>query len=73
MITGMWVAGVYAGLDPSIHTKDLPNIARVTRLRDEWITDVNRLMTWLDWSVRVKCDPACGPEVGLCSLFRLVD
>ena len=30
----------------------------------EWESDVTGLMDWLDWSIWLKCDPSCGPEVG---------
>lgn len=63
VVTKMWAAGVHAGLDLVLHTKEHPDVGRVTNLRNEWIMDLNRLMTWLDWSVWVKCDPPCGPEV----------
>ncbi|KAF8556590.1 hypothetical protein OG21DRAFT_1495412 [Imleria badia] len=62
MVTKMWIAGVHAGLDPLLNTKEYPDIARVTHLRNAWIEDLSNLMAWLDWSEWVKCDPACGPE-----------
>ena len=29
----------------------------------KWQSDVIELMDWLDWSVWLKCNPGCGPEV----------
>ena len=63
VVTKMWVAGVYAGIDPSLNTKDSVDIGEVKRIWRVWAEDLNRLMGWLDWSVWVKCKPVCGPEV----------
>ena len=29
----------------------------------KWESDITELMDWLDWSIWIKCDPGCGPEV----------
>ena len=63
VVTKMWAAGVYAGIDPSLNTKDSVDIGEVKRIWKIWAEDLNRLMGWLDWSVWVKCKPACDPEV----------
>ena len=65
VVTEMWAAGVYAGIDPSSNTKESPDIAEVTQVWNKWAEDLNRLMVWLDWSVWVKCNPHCDPEVRL--------
>ena len=65
VVTKMWAAGVYAGIDPSLNTKESPDIAGVTQVWGEWAGDLNQLMAWLDWNVWVKCNPSCGPEVCL--------
>ncbi|KAH0832966.1 hypothetical protein J3R83DRAFT_11943 [Lanmaoa asiatica] len=73
VVTKMWAAGVYTGLDPLLNTKESPDIAEITRLWNTWTEDLNRLMAWLDWNVWVKCNPSCGPEVCLsCSHADLV-
>ncbi|KAJ7664777.1 hypothetical protein B0H17DRAFT_1256054 [Mycena rosella] len=64
VVVRMWTAGVRAGLDPLIPlpektTADPRNISRVV---DGWRSDARTLMTWLDWSVWIKCRPACGVE-----------
>ena len=64
-VTKMWAAGVYAGIDPLLNTKESLDISEITPLRNAWAEDLNRLMGWLDWSVWVKCNPGCGPEVRL--------
>ena len=36
----------------------------------KWRSDISELMDWLGWSMWLKCNPACGPEVGsLSALF----
>ena len=63
VVTKMWAAGVYLGIDPSLNTKESPDVAEVAHLRKTWTTALDRLMEWLDWSVWIKCNPGCGPEV----------
>ena len=29
----------------------------------KWRSDISELMDWLEWSIWLKCDPGCGPEV----------
>jgi hypothetical protein len=29
----------------------------------KWQSDITGLMDWLEWSIWLKCDPPCGPEV----------
>ena len=53
------------GIDPSLNTKASPNIAKISQILRKWEADLNGLMTWLDWSVWVKCNPDCGPEASL--------
>jgi hypothetical protein len=65
VVTNMWAGGVYANIDPSLNTKESPDIAEVAHLWKTWSEDLNRLMAWLDWNVWVKCNPGCGPEVRL--------
>ena len=65
VVTKMWTAGVHAGIDPSLNTKKSFDTSDITRVRSAWVEDLDRLMTWLDWSVWVKCNPDCDPEVRL--------
>ncbi|KAG8213370.1 hypothetical protein J3R82DRAFT_11861 [Butyriboletus roseoflavus] len=62
VVTKMWAAGVYAGIDPLLNTKESVEISEITDLWNTWTEDLNRLMAWLDWSVWIKCNPECGPE-----------
>ena len=65
VVTKMWAAGVYAGIDPLLNTKEPVNVSEITHLWNTWQEDLDRLMAWLDWGVWVKCNPGCGPEVCL--------
>lgn len=60
--TKMWAAGVLAGLDPYLPHDSTPGTAEIARLIDTWRRELSDLMAWLDWSVWVRCRPACGPE-----------
>ncbi|KAJ6535712.1 hypothetical protein B0H19DRAFT_1004181 [Mycena capillaripes] len=69
----MWVAGVRADLDPLIPLEVIPRDENARQIETEieanaartiggWRADAKMLMAWLDWSVWVKCRPACGVE-----------
>ena len=38
-------------------------IKDLERFQLKWESSVANLMDWLDWSIWLKCDPSCGPEV----------
>ncbi|OAX32761.1 hypothetical protein K503DRAFT_776317 [Rhizopogon vinicolor AM-OR11-026] len=62
VITRIWASGFIAGLDPLYPAdQDIP-ADRIRTLMGEWKEDIARLMSWLDWSIWVKCRPACGVE-----------
>ncbi|KAJ7608045.1 hypothetical protein DFH06DRAFT_1149224 [Mycena polygramma] len=62
----MWVAGVRAGFDEflPIPPKEALQVGDEMRslVLEGWRADTQALMAWLDWSVWVKCRPACGVE-----------
>lgn len=62
VITKMWASGVLAGLDIYLPRDSTPDAAQMVRLMGSWRQELSALMTWLDWSVWVRCRPACGPE-----------
>ncbi|KAJ7476591.1 hypothetical protein FB451DRAFT_1243603 [Mycena latifolia] len=64
VVVRMWVVGVHAGLDPLIPSEEPAASAAATTLPivEDWRAETRRLMAWLDWSVWVKCRPACGVE-----------
>ncbi|KAG1750211.1 hypothetical protein EDB19DRAFT_97419 [Suillus lakei] len=59
--TKMWADGVMSGLD-SIFQRERNVEHEVIRLMHDWRHDIEKLMSWLDWSIWIKCRPACGPE-----------
>ncbi|OAX31315.1 hypothetical protein K503DRAFT_813853 [Rhizopogon vinicolor AM-OR11-026] len=54
--------GFIAGLDPLYPVDQDLDADRIRTLMGEWKEDIARLISWLDWSVWVKCRPACGVE-----------
>ncbi|KAJ7134072.1 hypothetical protein C8R43DRAFT_640074 [Mycena crocata] len=69
-VVRMWAAGVEAGLDVQLpisrHRDASKNRAdsekTIARVVEGWHADTQALMAWLDWSVWVKCRPACSFE-----------
>lgn len=59
--TKMWAVGVMSGLD-TFFPVELSGEPDITRIMNDWKQDIQKLMSWLDWSIWVKCRPACGPE-----------
>ncbi|KAG1756847.1 uncharacterized protein EDB91DRAFT_1325751 [Suillus paluster] len=49
-------------LDPFYPSDQRPEADRIRTLMGEWKEDMTKLISWLDWSVWVKCRPACGVE-----------
>ncbi|KAJ3503502.1 hypothetical protein NMY22_g18230 [Coprinellus aureogranulatus] len=63
VIVGIWAEGVELGIEAGVQA----NLGQV-----DWENQVEKLMEWLDWSVWVRCTPACGFEVSLpCFAFGL--
>jgi hypothetical protein len=62
VVTKMWASGLIVGVDPFYPPEQRPQADRIHTLMGEWKEDVTRLISWLDWSVWVKCRPACGIE-----------
>ncbi|KAG1887218.1 hypothetical protein F4604DRAFT_1917029 [Suillus subluteus] len=59
--TKMWAVGVMSGLD-TLFPIELNGELNVAQIMDDWRQDIQKLVSWLDWSVWIKCRPACGPE-----------
>ncbi|KAJ7451347.1 hypothetical protein FB451DRAFT_1342758 [Mycena latifolia] len=62
VVVRMWVAGVRAGLDLLITLEDPDSSSPIQPVVAGWRAETRALMAWLDWSVWVKCRPACGVE-----------
>jgi hypothetical protein len=50
------------GVDPLYPPEQHPEADHIRTLLGEWKEDVTQLISWLDWSVWVKCRPACDFE-----------
>ncbi|KAL4268359.1 hypothetical protein AB1N83_001579 [Pleurotus pulmonarius] len=61
-ITTMWGEGVSLGLDKVPPPREHPNLSKVQQALASWETKLTALMSWLDWSVWVRCDPECDVE-----------
>ncbi|KAJ3906380.1 hypothetical protein F5879DRAFT_920684 [Lentinula edodes] len=65
VVTGMWVDGIMSGLEPDFYkssaTENDGNVD-LAPLLNSWKERIFGLMKWLDWSVWLKCRPACGFE-----------
>ncbi|KAG1880403.1 hypothetical protein C8R48DRAFT_163525 [Suillus tomentosus] len=60
--TKMWASGMNFGVDALYPAQQRPEVDHIHTLMGEWKEDVTQLISWLDWSVWVKCRPACGFE-----------
>ncbi|KAG1779212.1 hypothetical protein EV702DRAFT_1091072, partial [Suillus placidus] len=58
--TNMWAIGVMSGLD-ALFPMELNGEPNVTQIMNDRRQDIQKLMSWLDWSIWTKCRPACGP------------
>ncbi|KAG1831858.1 hypothetical protein EV424DRAFT_132150 [Suillus variegatus] len=63
VVTKMWASGMNFGVDAFYPLEQRPEVDHIDTLMGEWKEDVTQLISWLDWSVWVKCRPACGFEV----------
>ncbi|KAJ6461234.1 hypothetical protein C8R47DRAFT_993575 [Mycena vitilis] len=61
-VVRMWAAGVCAGFDDLLPAEKAISDKKLSSILDGWREDTQALMAWLDWSVWVKCRPACGVE-----------
>ncbi|KAG1722846.1 hypothetical protein EDD22DRAFT_496073 [Suillus occidentalis] len=62
VVTKMWASGLMAGVDHFYPPEKRPDNDHIHALMSEWREDLTQLISWLDWSVWVKCRPACGIE-----------
>jgi hypothetical protein len=59
--TNMWAVGVMSGLD-ILYPIELDEEPDFAQIMNDWRQDIQKLMSWLDWSIWIKCRPACSPE-----------
>ncbi|KAJ7583644.1 hypothetical protein C8J56DRAFT_214620 [Mycena floridula] len=65
VLVNIWVDGVRAGLDSVV--KLASDSCNSEEFVSKWYEEVTTLMQWLDWSVWLKCKPACDAE-SICHL-----
>ena len=66
----MWAKGVLSGFDDML-PYSVDQAKETESVLSEWRIQLDTLMGWLDWSVWVKCKPACGHEVCVGYLDRV--
>lgn len=70
VLVKMWAIGAEAGLDEKYwvrRTVEQQHGDSYGLLAKRWRRELEDLMTWLDWHTWVKCSPACGDAVSVCS------
>ncbi|KAF9653761.1 hypothetical protein BDM02DRAFT_3086829 [Thelephora ganbajun] len=56
------ICGVLGDIWVDAFDSENSNVKELERFLTKWQLDITQLMDWLDWSVWLKCKPACGPE-----------
>ncbi|KAF7312222.1 hypothetical protein MIND_00235200 [Mycena indigotica] len=62
IVVSMWVQGVDAGLDEIVRPPIVIDSDNEEVLVQHWNSALAGLMSWLDWSIWVRCRPACNFE-----------
>ncbi|KAG6853729.1 hypothetical protein C0991_001967 [Blastosporella zonata] len=62
VIVKVWAEAVVEGLDPALPVIVDVDDKRLKNVLAGWESDINGLMSWLDWSIWIKCKPACSFE-----------
>ena len=57
------ICGVLGDIWLDAFDSEEAGVKELERFLGKWKSDISELMDWLDWSVWLKCNPACGPEV----------
>ncbi|KAF5379670.1 hypothetical protein D9615_005756 [Tricholomella constricta] len=57
---GSFVEGLDSFINPS--SAVVPSPTRMESLLHKWRAEITGLINWLDWSIWIKCRPACGFE-----------
>ncbi|KAJ7128724.1 hypothetical protein C8R44DRAFT_563640, partial [Mycena epipterygia] len=62
VLVRMWATGVHAGVDALLPGQEDPSTPILSQIWEQWRSDADSLIAWLDWSVWVKCRPRCPAE-----------
>ena len=57
------ICGVLGDIWVDAFDSEEAGVEELERFLEKWQSDIIELMDWLDWSMWLRCDPACGPEV----------
>ncbi|KAJ3783168.1 hypothetical protein GGU10DRAFT_361639 [Lentinula aff. detonsa] len=60
-LTKMWAYGMNHRMDTPL-SNGSATITPLKTIHERWKQEVDALMLWLDWSVWLKCNPACNPD-----------
>ena len=58
------ICGVLGSIWLDAFDSEKSDVRDLERFLKKWRSDISQLMDWLDWSIWLKCEPACGIEVG---------
>ena len=58
------ICGVLGDIWVDAFYSEETGIKELERFLRKWQSDISELMDWLDWSIWLRCNPGCGPEVG---------
>ena len=58
------ICGVLGDIWADAFDSGKAGVKELERLLWKWQSDISELMDWLDWSIWLRCNPGCGPEVG---------
>ena len=57
------ICGVLGDIWVDAFDSEEAGVKELERFLGKWQSDISELMVWLDWSIWLKCNPGCGPEV----------
>ena len=57
------ICGVLGDIWVDAFDSEGTDVEELGRFLGKWESDISELMDWLEWSVWLKCNPICGPEV----------
>ena len=57
------ICGVLGDIWVDAFDSEQAGVKELERFLRKWQSDITELMDWLDWSIWLRCDPGCGPEV----------
>ena len=57
------ICGVLGDIWVDAFDSEGKGVEELERFLGKWESDISELMDWLDWSVWLKCNSPCGPEV----------